>query len=55
MKRRRVDRSRVPESLELARQKADFTAEGAPPPGRVAGVELVRPAATKPRPRLPHR
>jgi hypothetical protein len=28
--------ARPPERLQLAQQQADFTAEGSPPPGRVA-------------------
>lgn len=32
-------------SKSLARQNADFTAEGAPPPGQVAGLELPKAAA----------
>ncbi len=41
----------------LAQQKADFTAEGAPPPGKVASAEPVTPPAASPvkKPRGPAR
>ena len=53
MKRRVAVRPRVPKAVELARQKVDFTAEGAPPPGVVATALPAAPA--KPRPHPPRR
>jgi len=44
-----VRSARSPESLSLAQEKADFTAEGAPPPGRVAtAVPATVPAKAVP-------
>ena len=57
----------VPLPATLAEQKADFTAEGSPPPGKVATTEPVTPATavepvpgSKPSPKpkvksVPHR
>ena len=44
-----MTRPSTPAPAPLARQKSDFTAEGAPPPGKVATpepdcVELAKPA-----------
>ena len=36
MKRRTKVKATLPAGGELAQQKSEFTAEGAPPPGRVA-------------------
>jgi hypothetical protein len=49
----RPPRSRAPQAKSLAQQKADFTAEGAPPSGPAAAVEPVaapRPPAPAPAP-----
>lgn len=48
MKRRVADRLRLPKAVELARQNADFTAEGAPPPGVVATALPLRRATAVP-------
>lgn len=37
----RLVRTRAPKREKLAQQQADFTAEGAPPPGQVASAAPV--------------
>jgi hypothetical protein len=48
--------SPAPVAPTLSEQKADFTAEGSPPPGKVSTAQPVLPdARRKPAPQLPIR
>jgi hypothetical protein len=45
----RPERTRPARAKTLVQQQTDFTAEGAPPPGKVAAQEPVMPATPAPR------